>query len=106
MFVLSASSPAHTRQCADNLQQANGNVSFDARSDVNVHIQIQLDMNFQASFHIVVEVLEAEFCILILVGGGCFTWFGDSTNCIRCLAVTRETSLFGRAVCLFSRGSR
>jgi hypothetical protein len=99
---------AHTRKSSQRvniLQQANGNVSLDARSDVNVDIQIQLDMNFQASLHILVEVFEAKSCILILVVGGsrcCVTCFGDSTSCIRCLAVTWETSLFGRAICFLA----
>lgn len=51
----------------NKLQQSDSNIALDSRNDPNVRLEIQLDMNLQTSFHILVFIVETKARIGILV---------------------------------------
>jgi hypothetical protein len=81
------------------LQQTNSNISPDPCGNVDVNIKIQLDVNLQASLHVLIEVLKTESCVGILVltscwGSRCYRGSASNTlNRFACIAGIRYTTL-------------
>jgi hypothetical protein len=66
------------------LQQTDSDVTANSSCDVYVDIEIQLDVNFQTSLHVFVEMFQTKACIVVLLASrtcGSSCRVGNTSHC-------------------------